>query len=422
LLEWIQESMQNKPFQRKALTGAVIALFALMAPINLLANNYKEHDRTGNYVAFDYSYNILQSCEPNGIVFTNGDNDTFPLWYLQYVTGIRKDVRVVNLSLLNTPWYIKQLKHEEPRVPISLTDDEIDQLEIMRWEPRTIKIPVPDQVRMQFTQDLGETKRLLMDSTSAPSELTVEVKPTVFGQALRVQDYMILNILYANKWQKPIYFAVTVSDQNKVNLQKYLRMDGLAFKMVPYDGDFLSTEKLEKYLFDTFQYRNLSNPAVYYNENIVGLLQNYRAAFLRLAHEYMGRKQYDKMDHALDQMEKFMPSNLIPAPDIRLYLQIGQMYELGGRPEEFLKWAKVAVQQEPDNALALGTLISLYSRDGQHDKSVALLEDWVAKNPTDKEAARKLDEEKALLNNTSGTGFPESVVPPTGDNQPNPQK
>jgi hypothetical protein len=417
ILEWIQESFQNKAVQRRVLSAVVIIAFALMAPINLLANNYKEHDRTGNFVAFDYSYNILQSCEPNGIVFTNGDNDTFPLWFLQYVYNIRTDVRVVNLSLLNTPWYIKQLKHQEPKVPISLTDEEIDQLEIMRWEPRTIKIPVPDQVRTQFTQDLGETKQMLTDVANTPSELTVEVKPTVFGQALRVQDFMILNILYANKWNKPVYFAVTVSDQNKVNLQNYLRMDGLAFKLVPFSGDFLSTEKLENYLFNVFQYRNLNNPAVYYNENIVGLLQNYRAAFLRLAHEYMSRKQNDKMADVLDHMEKVMPSTLIPAPDVRIYLQVGQMYEMAGRPDEFLKYTELAAQQEPDNALALGTLISLYGRKGYHDKAVAILEKWVAQNPTDTEAARRLEQEKKLVGQSQDTLAPAKITAPAEADQ-----
>ena len=91
-----------------AIYAGVALLF--LVPGIMLSSNYHSHDRSGNYVAWDYSYNILQTCEPNAIIFTNGDNDTFPLWYLQEVEGIRKDVTVANLSLLNTDWYIQQLR------------------------------------------------------------------------------------------------------------------------------------------------------------------------------------------------------------------------------------------------------------------------------------------------------------------------
>src|SRR5690625_7709632 len=98
----------------------------------MMLYNYDPHDRSTNYVAREYSRNLLESVEPNAILFTNGDNDTFPLWYLQEVEGVRRDVRVANLSLLNTPWYVRQLKHQESResapLPISLTDALIENL------------------------------------------------------------------------------------------------------------------------------------------------------------------------------------------------------------------------------------------------------------------------------------------------------
>ena len=106
--------------------AALAAVVCLIVPIGLLQNNYFERDRSGDLVARDYARNILSSCEPDAIIFTNGDNDTYPLWYLQYVEGFRRDVRVVNLSLLKTPWYVKQLRDLDPMLPIPMTDATID--------------------------------------------------------------------------------------------------------------------------------------------------------------------------------------------------------------------------------------------------------------------------------------------------------
>jgi hypothetical protein len=124
-IEWIIDKVKAVD-SRRPVALATTGILLLASPVMLLARNYQMNDRSGNDVAFDYSYNMLMSCAPNGILFTNGDNDTFPVWNLQEVNGIRRDVRIVNLSLLNTGWYIKQLKHREPTVPISFSDSYID--------------------------------------------------------------------------------------------------------------------------------------------------------------------------------------------------------------------------------------------------------------------------------------------------------
>jgi tetratricopeptide (TPR) repeat protein len=394
ILEWIQESAKSGVL-RKVLFAITVVLFTFMAPINLLAHNYHEHDRTGNYVAYDYSYNILQSCEPNSILFTNGDNDTFPLWFLQYVYGIRTDVRVVNLSLLNTPWYIKQLKHEEPRVPISLSDEEIDNLAIRGWKKQAIRIPVSRGEYERYVSDLGEHVEFL--DQNVPSFITVEVEPTIAGRGIRIQDWMILNIIFSNQWRNPINFAVTVSTQNQLNLEKYLRMDGLSFKLVPYEGTHLALDKLEENLTKVFQYRGLNDPDVYLNTNIKGLLQNYRAAYLNLAKEYLIQKNYDKMTNILDSMERAMPMELIPMYHYRLLLQIGQWYSMASHPDKAIEYAEQAYKMEPDSPYVYGTYISILSDNGQHDRAVEMLEEWLAKNPDDQQARQRLEEEKKLL-------------------------
>ncbi|MDZ7693367.1 MAG: hypothetical protein U5K69_19995 [Balneolaceae bacterium] len=139
--------------------GALGILFAA-APLWMGLQNFNDHDRSERYVAPDYAWNLLQSAAPNAILFTNGDNDKFPLWYLQEVEGVRTDVRIVRLSLLNTDWYIKQLRdqwsHESAPLPISLTDEEIEQMtqSLTLYEPDTVRIPVEkDLLRSAFSSD-----------------------------------------------------------------------------------------------------------------------------------------------------------------------------------------------------------------------------------------------------------------------------
>ncbi|MBD3374409.1 DUF2723 domain-containing protein [candidate division KSB1 bacterium] len=395
LAEWIQEAVKSAPARKAALAGLIGFLF-LISPVNLIAFNYDSHDRTGNYVAYDYSYNILQTCEPNAILFTNGDNDTFPLWFLQEVYGIRKDVRVVNLSLLNTPWYIKQLKEPGMNVPISLTQQQIEGLEPMQWQAQTIKIPVPKDSQQAFVDEFREeygdtTEQAILD------QLSLNIEPTIFGQAIRVQDYMILNILYANRWKNPVYFAVTVSNENKLNMDQFLRMDGLAFKMVPYEATKINADILSKNLFEVFKYRNLDDPEVHLPDNVVGLLQNYRAAFLRLSRDHWMQEEYDKMVNVLDKMEEILPEKVIPIPDIRLALSIGQMYQVAGRTDRYEARLRTLKEMYSDNAYVNLALIQLLSGANRHAEAIQMLEEWVAKNPNDSEAQRRLEQQRRLL-------------------------
>ncbi|MDZ7345039.1 MAG: DUF2723 domain-containing protein, partial [candidate division KSB1 bacterium] len=327
-----------KEHHGSAVSGGVVmllsALVFVVVPGNMFKFNYHHSNRQGNYVAYDYSYNILQSCEPDAIIFTNGDNDTFPLWFLQYVYNIRRDVRVVNLSLLNTNWYIKQLRDDEPRVPINLTDAQIDALQARPWKTQKVSITVPRDVYERYFTDLSR-----LDSSLTREEnpaVRIELAPTLYSQGIRVQDLMILKILEDTQFRRPIYFAVTVSPENKVNLDSYMRMDGLAFKVLPVkvsrrlvDPEIMWTNLNEKFL-----YRNLDNPTVYYDDNTKSLLGNYRSAFLTLAQHHISRYEKhkdtqvlnpetrawewqndrDRALQALDRMAEVIPESVIP-PD-----------------------------------------------------------------------------------------------------------
>ena len=345
---------------------AVILLQVVLIPFAMVRANYHEHDRSGNYVAWDMSYNMLQSCEPHGIIFTNGDNDTFPLWYLQEVEGMRKDVTVANLSLLNTPWYIRQLRDSRPKGEgfINLTDDQILGLTsgLTPWKTQKIQIAVEG------------------DPQNEDGYIEWVLKPTFANQALKVQDMMILRIINDTKWKYPIYFAVTVSPTNKIGLDKYLNMEGLTFRLRSHKVDAINPGKMQDYLMTElgdstwstnfsqssllkvdsgqnksfwskdyqpgYLFRNLGNENVHYNPQIIRLLQNYRSAYMQLAVHYffdyqrLNRKEDAdpgevemlrlRVKETLDQMEKNLPERTIAIESKDLYFQIGQIYsEIG---------------------------------------------------------------------------------------------
>lgn len=368
LVEMFADSF--KKVKPAALAGVVTAFCFLLVPFNMLIRNYNNHSRSGNYVAWDYSYNLLNTCEKDAILFTNGDNDTFPLWYLQEVAGIRQDIRVVNLSLFNTGWFIKQIRDKEPKLPLppKITDqyieNSVDSREISglidrHWEEkRRIKI-----------KGLSGSERDLVWEVPATLSYPIGTGGRV-EHFLRVQDMMILNTIAANKWEKPIYFAVTVSDQNLLGLRNlsdttrnFLRMDGLAFRILPEPTNLIDPELMAKNLLQKYKYRNINNAKVSFSDNIVKLLGNYRQGLLQLALHNISEAQrsgsidvkkpvergmslservekYFELDPraraltVLDFMEETIPEDLIPIRHEIISLQIGRLYTELGYPEE----------------------------------------------------------------------------------------
>jgi hypothetical protein len=326
LIDYIKQWLTNENSAAMA-SYAAIAIFAVAIPGNMLRMNWTDHDRSGNFVAWDYSYNILQTCEKDAILFTNGDNDTFPLWYLQDVEGVRRDVRIVNLSLVNTPWYIQQMKRtpyyaEAKAVPISYTAAEIDRIQPVQWQTQTRTLPV--------TMDAIERYGVTDSSIIKARAITYTFRPTLdLGQikAIRVQDIMVNDIITTNQWKRPIYFAVTVSPDSKIGFDDYLWFHGLAWRLEPRrvtDQDrSLDAKILEANLFNEpqgfskeaqygYKWRNVANPKVYFDENTSRLMVNYRAAFIRLALYHINvTRDTSKARAALDRMETLIPRSKI---------------------------------------------------------------------------------------------------------------
>ncbi len=350
--------------------GSLAAICFIAVPVNMLVKNFHEHDRSGNYVAWDYAYNLLSTCEPNAILYTNGDNDTFPLWYMQSVEGIREDVRVANLSLLNTGWFIKQIRDKYPKVPMPsrITDNYIEQtvdsrditgLTDRRWEAvRKVSVQGKTPFSPKMTWDV-------------PAGLSYPI-----GQGgqnmhfLRVQDYMILNTIVANKWERPIQFAVTCPESNLLGLhnerdlsKNFLTMDGLTFILNPEPSPALDPDKMADNLLNRYQFRNANNPKVFFNDSQLKLLGNYRQAFIRLAfHYYTEANQIGTTDTTgasdpleqrvenfvnlplltraitlMDFMEDRIPEDNVPTKYDVITMQIGRLYTLLGKPDELRK-------------------------------------------------------------------------------------
>lgn len=408
LMELLSQRLKETSLQRVALPGLVGVLLIIMPGVMLFAN-YHEHDRTGNYVAWDYSYNLLNSCQENGILFTNGDNDTFPLWYLQEVEGIRKDVRVVNLSLLNTPWYIRQLRDAEPRLPLSLTDKSINEMRPIPWQEKTVRLAVKDP-------------------DHATGHLEWTLRPTYAGRFLRTQDRMIVQIISDMDWARPIYFAVTVAPENKIGLDQYLEMQGLVYELKPYPArPIINIEKLRYNLLELYRYRNLNDPSIYFNPNIQRLMQNLRASYLQLAVDGIIKGKKDDAKAVLDTLAATIPESVVPVRNKDLYLQITQLYagvgdtvearrRLSSIPWRFRltpvdyfnigvlysqrlnDWASADAifqnlyAQHPQNGEIVGALVGFYRETGHPDQAARILTDWLQLNPNDLNARRILEE------------------------------
>ena len=360
IYELITESFAAKP-SVKWMQISLLSFAVILIPVNMLAVNYFEHNRSDNYVPWDYAYNMLQSVAPNSILFTNGDNDTFPLWYLQDVEGVRRDVRVANLSLLNTPWYIKQLKNTSPygapKVELSLTDEQIDNIGPERFNPQDMKIPIDAAT----IKDWGITDSL----TTATGYMKWRMNNTIqFGdiRAIRTQDIIVLDMLLNAQWKRPIYYAVTVSDDSKLGLDDYLQMEGMAMRVTPkklvsrsgmeyIDVDIMRKQFLEepqgysKTYQPGFKFRGLNNKNIFYDENHVRLTQNYRNGFIRLALNYINQQQNNQEAiKVLDKMEEKIPRSIIPM-DYRIKHDVAKILFSAHANSQYESYAKEVINE-----------------------------------------------------------------------------
>ncbi len=340
ILQLIRESMA-KSLRDGASNAVLLGIAALMfaaVPLWMTIENYHDHDRSGNYVAPEYAYNMLMSVADDAILITNGDNDTFPLWYLQEVEAVRRDVRVVNVSLLNTPWYIKQLKNQYSRdsapLPFSMTDEEVDQLNIRAWQPREISLPVNIDALLQNSE-----VPLALDETSqfeSPMTWTLQGRPyderinLLYISDLALYDMLLTNA--ENNWERPFYFAVTVSSDGLMDLDNYFQLEGQAFRVVPIKHN----EQLGRVVpaitpqrLSQFKFTGLNDPDVYFDENIRRMVDNYRNIFATTAQTLGEAGDRPQAVALMDRLMTEIPFQTIPGTP-QSYLVVARALQMIG--------------------------------------------------------------------------------------------
>jgi tetratricopeptide (TPR) repeat protein len=388
----------------------VLTAILLLLPLCALKKNYYKNNRTGNWIPWDYAYNLLIGCDKDGILITNGDNDTFPLWFLQNVEKIRQDVRVICLSLLNADWYILQLK-DVRKVPIDLSYEQIKYKDYKL--PNGTTVPRP---REPFYDPIRKEKAFLFPYYDKTTKRMV-----------RVQDMMIQNILLSNNWKYPFYFSSTVPTENRMGLDRHLKREGLINLIVPEEGDqMMDVDKYRKNLFEVYKYRGLNDINVYKDENTVGLSFSYPENFIDLSMYYRDQKQMEEAKDVLEKAIEIFPDYYRPYillfrflrdegkteeadrilkacedrskllvekyPEILYYHQfLGLVYQTEGNSEEAVRAFKEALQMSPSDRISFQILGQILAASKKNKELVEILERWIKYNPDDQQALQMLE-------------------------------
>ncbi|MEI6883015.1 MAG: DUF2723 domain-containing protein [Bacteroidota bacterium] len=351
---------------------SMILSFALgLITVGVMAQQgWDDHDRSGRYTALAMAENYLNSCAPNAILFTNGDNDTFPLWYAQEVEGIRTDVRVVNLSLLNMDWYIDQMKrkaYDSDPVPFSMSREKYRQgnhdVTYLVEDPsfknqyldirQLFQIINTDDSKLKMspsggpgTFDFFPGRKFILPSDSAylvssgavPAKYAGSIQNLTFEvkrEAVEKANLMILDLLATNNWKRPVYFVVTTGQDTYLGLDKYFHQEGMAFRLLPVPatlteqelGD-VNTSVMYDNLMNKFKFGGLNNPKIYLDENNIRMVMNLRSVFARLAGALIAEGKKDSARKVIERCLTEMPDNAVPYDYFIVALADG-LYKLG---------------------------------------------------------------------------------------------
>ena len=356
----VADLLKQYVLKNRGTASAIVSSLCVLVPIQMASQTWDDHDRSGRYTCRDFGQNYLQSLPQKGnpIIFTNGDNDTFPLWYCQETEGIRTDARVCNLSYLQTDWYIDQMKrpaYDSPAVPISWSrlqyvsgtregvavrpgvleqvigyykDDPEAMREALGENPYELKniiekwilnddedmqmIPT-DSIVMTIDKEAVRRSGMMMADDSIPDVMHISLKGK---RAVYKSELMIYEMLCRTNWERPLYIACTVGSDNYGSLGDNLVSEGLAERITPFNtaesGRTIDTKRMYDNVMNKYRYGGIDNPDIYLDETVTRMCLTHRRMFATLAMALMREGDKDRALKVVKRAEEAIPPTTVP--------------------------------------------------------------------------------------------------------------
>jgi hypothetical protein len=352
----------EKLFKSSIPATAFATLIGLSAPTIMLAQNWDDHNRNHRYFSVDSAYNYLQSCEPNAVLYTGGDNDTFPLWYNQEVEGVRTDMRVIVLSYYNTDWYVGQSMrqtYESEPLPYTLTLDNyrqggpndylpyqdlgIKEMDLhqflgllkkdykgLRLYPTANVVPTKEIV---LKVDVAHVRSLGIVPEGFDSLIVPEMRFKLKGGGLEKKDLAMLDFLATSNWERPIYVNMTSLDQFNVDLSRYVIQEGNAYRILPIFNpnpriELVNTDASMENMLKKFRYRGLDDTRAYYNQDYRNFVLNHRSSFASLIDGLLLEGKTEQAREAVMFCFEKMPDKTIQYDHVNARL-VDVLFEVG---------------------------------------------------------------------------------------------
>jgi len=429
----------------KGTTGAVAVttVSLVLVPGVLAAQNWDDHDRSGRYMTRDYAINYLESCAPNAILLTYGDNDTFPLWYVQEVEGVRPDIKIINMSYLGMDWYITQhrmasnqaapmpftfdkevyyMGHRDAVLFVERYNGSMELSEAMKFlgiNDDRAKVQVVSGEKMNYLPTRSfhitvDKQKAVSSGTVKPEDaglITDSVKFRITKNYITKSEMAVLNMIAANNWERPIYIDHSLLYSNNIFFLDYLQYEGLAYRFVPIesksDGGFrgrIDADILYNNVMNKFVWGNVNDPEIYldeYNRKAIDIIQA-RYIFSRLARTLLEKGDKKRAIEVLDKLFEIFPNERIPLTFTSM--QAVELYYQAGETEKANKLLRVLA----DNGFAMLNYYTslpdglIYMIEEDQNNQISLVQNMkiIAAKYNQQEISKEIDDKlNALIDN-----------------------